>query len=450
MVTAELVALKVLRPNPYADADATARLVAEARAMAAVRHPRIVRILDAGVARTGEAFIAMELERGTTLKDLAEQRAVPPPRALDIARQVLDALAALHAKGIVHRDVKPSNVLVVHRDGLDFVRLLDFGISKVPGVGPMTLPGSSLGTPGFMAPELFGDAAGADGRADLYAVGAMLYELLSGRLPFVAQSYEDLVFQVRAQPAPPLRSVAPYVPNEVAQAVDRALARDRDARWRDAASFAAALQGVPIDAVAPTLPRQTAPGPSLDSNTSRALVPPLASTKPNTGSSWVGWAIGGALTIAVLGLGGAGAWTVWRGHTATAAEKPVPLPSSSPTPTPTTPAASVVPAAAAEVSRVSFGAIHVVGRVSGSAMASLTSRATPGAQRCSVPGHTVVKTNLFVQGSGEITLVQPANDNRGDPGVAECVGSAFKDAVWPGFVPGPGGIVTVTATLDPK
>jgi serine/threonine-protein kinase len=451
-LTGESVAVKVLFLGQF---DLTPRVVAEARAMSAVRHPRVVRVLDAGVADTGEPFFVMELEHAPTLQDLLLQGPVPPARAIDLSLQLLEALAAVHQKGIVHRDVKPSNILVLTRDGRDFVRVFDFGISKVPGYGPMTLPGSSMGTPGFMAPELFGDAAGADGRADLYSVAVILFLLLSGRMPFDASSYEDLVVKQRTQRAPALSLLAPYLPAVLATAVDRGLARDRDARWPTAAAFAAALAGTGVDpAISPTLPPFT--GESTSS--SQALAPPVARTSPSTGSSWVGWVVGlGAATGALCILSG-GAFLVWKAEmsrlgtsqpaSSTGASMAPPSASEPSAASAPIPVASV-PSAAMDRSTVTFAAPRVVGKVGVVGIEHLFAPARAWAEVCPVDRAMTVKVNLFV-GTGAINLVAPAADNPGDPAVAECVGHALEDAAGKTLPPTDQGIVTITATVRPR
>lgn len=467
-LTGEMVAVKVLRRRTEEQPEMTSRLIAEARAMSAVRDPHVVRVLDAGVAETGEPFVVMELEQGQSLEDLLTERPVAAARAVSIAVQMLEGLAAVHAKGIVHRDVKPSNVLISQRENGDFVRLLDFGISKVPESGVMTLPGSSMGTPGYMAPELFGDAAGADGRADLYGVAATLYFTLSGRMPFDARNYEDLVVQVRTQRAPPLASFAPNMPPSLCEAVDRGLARDRDARWPDAHEFARALRGAIAGvALAPTPPTHVS-------------APPLARTTTRTSPSWLGWALGACVAIVAVALLAAGTLWLMRSRSdaaapvasaaastfatttappepaESAADHPPPnLPASAPPPVHATASAqasvapSVHPTAPSGKSRVVFDPPHVLGQMSYAAITALAARATPQASQCAVRAHMVVKTNLFVHPTA-ITLVQAAEDNKGDVAVAECVGHAFQDASRSGFDPQGSGIVTVTATLDPN
>ncbi|MBL8950219.1 MAG: serine/threonine protein kinase [Myxococcaceae bacterium] len=253
------VALKVLHRQLNADQGMIERFLREAKAAASVGNDHIVRVLDAGVAQDGTAFLAMELLDGWDLKELIMREGPQNPRRLvTIIAQVLDALAAAHTKGIVHRDMKPANVFVTKRDdGSDFVKLLDFGISKMHQAGEvsgLTMTGVAMGTPAYMAPEQFFDARAVDARADLYSVAAMLYELLGARLPLEAQSYAELIVKVKTEAPPPLASLQPKLPAGLAAAVDRGLAKDKEARWPSARDFAAALRaniGVTADSLPP-------------------------------------------------------------------------------------------------------------------------------------------------------------------------------------------------------
>jgi serine/threonine-protein kinase len=249
------------------------RLLREAKAAASVGSENIVRVLDAGVSPEGQGFLAMELLEGVDLKELCYREPMPPARLAGLVVQVLDALEVAHAKGIVHRDLKPANIFVT---GGDFVKLLDFGISKVRQEGPtnaLTQTGMAMGTPAYMAPEQFFSAKDVDGRADLYSVGVILYELLAGRLPFNADSYAELLVQIRTQPPPPLLTVAPGAPPLLAEVVDRALARDAAKRFGNAAAMASALRsavGLPSRAQS----RPPAPRPMSDASMMGATATP--------------------------------------------------------------------------------------------------------------------------------------------------------------------------------
>ena len=247
------VAVKLLEA-PAAVAAASDRWLAEVRAMAAIDHPNVVRILDGGRSSQGEAFLVMELSPGLPLRRWLREHPTDLAGALGLCLQLLDGVAAVHAKGIVHRDVKPANVLVENVDGRPRVKLLDFGVSKVPSHDlKLTLPGMVMGTPGYMAPELVGHAATADARADLYAVACIMFELVSGQRPFEGKKYEEFVVQIRTQDPPPLASLAPSVPKALADVIDRGLCRDRESRFPSAVEMATALRS----AVATELPPDT-------------------------------------------------------------------------------------------------------------------------------------------------------------------------------------------------
>ena len=250
--TDAIVALKVLKKQLSMDAQMVERFLREAKAAAAVGSDHIVRVLDAGNAADGTAFLAMEYLAGWDLKELATREG--PLSAMRLALltvQVLDGLGAAHAKGIVHRDMKPANVFVLRKQDdrgfeRDFIKLLDFGISKMHADGAqagLTMTGVAMGTPSYMAPEQFFDARNVDGRADLYSIAVMLYELLAGRLPFDAQSYAELIVKVRTEQPPFLQQVAPAVPMALAQVVMVGLAREKEQRWPNALEFGNALRG---------------------------------------------------------------------------------------------------------------------------------------------------------------------------------------------------------------
>jgi len=252
------VALKLLHLERLTSPHVVQRFLREAKASAAVGNPHIVQILDAGIA-DGQPFLAMELLEG---EDLGERVArAGPPRVedtLDLARQILDGLGAAHAAGIVHRDLKPANIFLARGpDGRDFVKLLDFGVSKIGGgaaIESLTRTGMILGTPHYMAPEQFRGAKDVDSRADLYSAAVVIYELLSGRLPYDADSYESLIVKMHTERPVPLAEVVPQLSAHLASIVDRGLARDPDGRWQTAAEMASAFAAIG-DAAPVTLTR---------------------------------------------------------------------------------------------------------------------------------------------------------------------------------------------------
>ncbi len=241
-VTLQRVAIKVV-DHSGADPEAVQRLIREARAIAALEHPHIVRVSDAGVMANGDAFIAMEYIEGGNLADLIQREGkLPTERALAIMVQILDALGHAHAAGVVHRDVKPQNILL---GALDRVKLVDFGVSKTVRnlltSGLVTSPGMAIGTPGYMAPEQFGQAHTADARADIYSAAAVLYELITGHRPIECDSFEEWVERVRGGHTTPVERYAEGLPDAVRLSIERALSRDPDDRFASADDFMDAL-----------------------------------------------------------------------------------------------------------------------------------------------------------------------------------------------------------------
>jgi serine/threonine-protein kinase len=237
------LAVKLLRGSFARDPEAVERFKAEARIVSRLSHPHTIAVFDFGELRSGDGFyLAMEYAPGRDLAAvLRQERRLDEHRAVAIAEQLLGSLAEAHDAGIVHRDVKPANVmLMATRDG-DFVKVLDFGIAKLRDAGGGdTTGGVIIGTPNYLAPE---QARGADvdGRADLYSVGALLYELVSGRPPFAGRSPVAVLQAHVAQEPPPLRLVAPWVSEGLAAVVHRALRKRPEDRWASADEMRRAL-----------------------------------------------------------------------------------------------------------------------------------------------------------------------------------------------------------------
>jgi serine/threonine-protein kinase len=245
------VALKMLQPDLVTNHDVQERFLAEARAPSTIGHPGIVQVLDAGKTAEGELYLVMELLAGRTLRHA--MRPPPPPQVTRrIVLELLDALGAAHARGIVHRDLKPENVFLVGAAGT--VKLLDFGIAKVvpttTRVGAFTTAGAVLGTLAYMAPEQLSDASSVDERADLWAVGVMLYELLSGYLPYRGASLAEIMQALATQEPDPIAAYMPVTP-AIAAFFERALARDRSRRFGSAQEMALAVLALAIDGTSP-------------------------------------------------------------------------------------------------------------------------------------------------------------------------------------------------------
>jgi Leucine-rich repeat (LRR) protein len=236
-----LVALKVMLPELAASRSARGRFLREARAVAALKHERIVTIHQVGEDR-GLPFLAMEWLEGETLESLLQRRgSLPPAEAARIGREVAEGLAVAHGQGIVHRDVKPANVWLEAPSGR--VKLLDFGLARAGRDGELTVEGAVLGTPSYMSPE---QARGkpADARSDLFGLGCILYRLLTGEPPFKGTDTFSILLAVTAEDPRPPRKKNPAVPAALSDLVLQLLAKDADRRPQDAATVARALQAI--------------------------------------------------------------------------------------------------------------------------------------------------------------------------------------------------------------
>jgi eukaryotic-like serine/threonine-protein kinase len=235
------VALKILAPNLAADAAFVDRFRHEARAAGQLRHPNVVTVYDWG-AMDGTWFIAMEYVEGRTLADIiAEDGPLAPNEAAAIAAEIVDALDAAHRQGLVHRDVKPSNIIVTP-DGR--VKIADFGIARAARGGlDLTQVGMIVGTAAYLSPEQAQGAA-VDPRSDLYALGVVLFEMTTGRLPFTSEGALGYATQHVSTPPPRLRTIRPDLPVELDELVDRLLAKDPDHRHQTAADLAVDLRAI--------------------------------------------------------------------------------------------------------------------------------------------------------------------------------------------------------------
>ena len=269
-VLGRTVAVKIIHPHLLSDENAALRFLTEARAASQLNHPNSIAVYDFGT-KDGQPYLIMEFLRG---KDLArviyEDGPLPIARVTNVLTQVLAALAEAHELGIVHRDLKPENIVLEPlRRGGDFVKVLDFGLAKLKAdaMAPsnVTSPGIVCGTPDYMAPEQ-GRGDPIDGRSDLYAVGVVLFQLLTGRLPFEADSPTHVVMMHLTVPVPDPREVAPgrNIPNSIVDVVFKALQKDVNLRYQDALEFADGLREAQslADSHPPSGRRSLPPGPS--------------------------------------------------------------------------------------------------------------------------------------------------------------------------------------------
>ncbi|WP_051731858.1 protein kinase domain-containing protein [Kitasatospora phosalacinea] len=270
------VAVKVLNGGLADDPRFAERFAREARSAALLAHPRVVTVFDSGVDR-GSPYLVMELVHGATLgRVIAEQGVLPVERAAGIAAAVLDALAAAHARGLVHRDIKPGNVMIT-QDGE--VKVVDFGIARAGSSSgqQLTQTASVLGTAAYLSPEQ-ATAGEVDGRADLYAVGCVLYEMLAGAPPFTADTPVAVTFKHVTEYPVPVSAHRPDVPPALDAAILRLLAKHPAERPADAraaaAELLAAVPAAPADRTAQLLGAATQVLPPVPADAFRAAPPP--------------------------------------------------------------------------------------------------------------------------------------------------------------------------------
>jgi serine/threonine-protein kinase len=240
------VAVKVLHSSVSNHADLRERFLREGYVANRVQHRGAVRVLDDDIAEDGTVFLVMELLEGHTLDARWERagRQLPPREVAELAHQLLDVLAAAHDKGIVHRDIKPENLFLTG-DGI--LKVLDFGIARLRdtgvGMASATRTGSMLGTPAYMPPEqALGRNREIDAQSDVWAIGATMFALISGRYVHDAESVAEMVVYAGSRPARLLASVAPYTPHALAAVVDHALSFDKAARWPSARAMQTGLE----------------------------------------------------------------------------------------------------------------------------------------------------------------------------------------------------------------
>ncbi|MDB4996276.1 MAG: serine/threonine protein kinase [Myxococcaceae bacterium] len=241
------VAIKLLLANMSGAGDFVARFLNEAKAGARIQGEHVVRVLDVGRLDDGRPFMTMELLEGEDLGQALERRgALSPQVTVDYLLQAMEALAQAHALGIVHRDVKPSNLFISARaDGEPILKVLDFGISKaatVAGQLSMTSTQSVLGSPLYMSPEQIRNAKHVDSQSDIWSLGAVGFELISGKPPFQAEAIGELFFAIAEQTPPLLNTIRRDVPPGLAHAIARCLTRDKAQRFATVGDVALALK----------------------------------------------------------------------------------------------------------------------------------------------------------------------------------------------------------------
>lgn len=318
------VALKVLRDDFSSRPEVVERFKQEAKSASRIGNEHIVDISDFGVTPSGASYFVMELLEGEDLANVLQREgSLPVERAVDIILQCAKALGAAHAKGIVHRDMKPENIFLTNRDGRpDFVKIVDFGIAKMSDIETPGAPGRKLtktgmifGTPEYMSPE---QAAGKslDHRVDIYALAVILFEMITGRVPFVGDTFMGILTQHMFEDPPKLEEVNPNaeIPEAVAAFIYRGLAKEREERFQSCDEMASALRGAlrGDPSALTTHPGYGDPIPVVRRATPRRIPATTASGELPAPAkrSRTGLVVGALVVVLAAAAGGASVWYV--------------------------------------------------------------------------------------------------------------------------------------------
>jgi serine/threonine protein kinase len=246
------VALKFLTDDAYQQPEAVTRFLREARAAVQIQSEHVARVMDVGTLESGAPYMVMEYLHGFDLKDVSTRRGpMPVVDAVDFLLQACDAVAEAHSLGIVHRDLKPSNLFLTERpDGTPLVKVLDFGISKALHGGrssdasqqQMTASAAIMGSPQYMSPEQIRSSKNVDARADVWALGTILHELIAGSPAYIADTVPGLLAMIVADSPPPLSTVRADAPPEIEATILRCLQKDRERRFANVAELARAIE----------------------------------------------------------------------------------------------------------------------------------------------------------------------------------------------------------------
>jgi len=244
ILTGKRVAIKCMNVGPTGGSEAAARFMREAKASARVRHPNVVDVYDV-LAEDDQLFLIMELLEGEPLSAFLAKESIPLPSLIRLLIPAMRGVAAAHRQGVVHRDVKPENIFLAKEgdDGMWVPKVLDFGISKLQGTQEIALtePGDLLGTLLYMATEQLDGASEVDARADVYALGVILYQAITGQFPFYADTVPALVMQIFTAEPTPIRQLRGDVPMELAEVIARAMAKQRTQRFQNMEELISAL-----------------------------------------------------------------------------------------------------------------------------------------------------------------------------------------------------------------
>lgn len=429
------VAVKILYAQLAGDAAVVKRFVNEARAAATIGHPHILECTDIGQADDGSPFLVLELLEGHDLEaEFQDNGPMPIGRLMFLLLQACDALAAAHNKGIIHRDIKPENIYLSVQNGKkDHVKVLDFGISKFNSLqqtGPGTMTGSAMGTPFYMSPEQFRDASNVDARADIYAMGVILYQGLAGRLPFMADSLPGLALEIATGTPLPLETIRPDVPEALVALVNKTMSRLADDRVQTMTELRAALEpfvGIDapvdarvVDASVVAAARATAADPaSANRSQIRVKTDESEQKKATARAGAPTLAIGIALALAV---GGAGIY-------ATTPREPAPVPGTTEAPAAVaavavTPGLTPAPQAAPEPAAIEGFAVSISANTPQASVkirgeshplpytGELASSPTPEILEVTAPGRTTMRYALRID--RPVTLFATLVHGRGE------------------------------------
>jgi serine/threonine protein kinase len=317
------------------NAEAVARFGREARAAVKIRGEHVARVVDVGALETGAPFMVMEYLDGHDLSQLIRDRgAMPPSDAVDAVLQACEALAEAHALGIVHRDLKPANLFMIRRpDGTPSVKVLDFGISKLTNAAAsdhaMTRTTAIMGSPLYMSPEQMTASRDVDARTDVWAIGVVLYELLSGRVPFSAETLPQICGLILTAAPPSIRQFAPNVPDALQAVVMHCLEKDRARRFQNVSELGRALAPFgsratsrSVERISKILGAPSAAEPMPASVPQAQTVRYEPSTQSNWGQTNPSRSSAGPLiaagALAIVVLGSVAGFFVWRSKSSTA------------------------------------------------------------------------------------------------------------------------------------
>jgi serine/threonine-protein kinase len=440
----KLVAIKFLHAPFANDSEFLARFERETRVMSRLAHPNCVSVVDFGV-WDGAPYLVMEYVSGTTLRALIDNGALPPQRALALIRQIAAGLAHAHAQGVVHRDVKPANIMVTEEIGTgDHVRILDFGLARLRGaVGrDATQSNVVVGTPNYMAPEQTVGGGLIDARTDIYAAGVVLFEMITGERPFQADDTLALLGMHRAAPIPRLDERMPGValPRGLQDLVDTAMAKSPGERFQSAIELAEAIDAVSSarlgsDGAEPVIRRTSEARKSaglaptvLDLSDAAELITPVPRRRS-------GGFFGSLLLLAILAGGvGAAVWWVKARGAEPAATAPGSAPGSA---TPATPETNAVPqpAAGSSGSAGSAGPTTVAAAAPGSAAEPAGSVAAAGSASAAgssapEPAGSAAAGSSGPEPAGSVSPGAPASGGAVAPGTLDA--GAVEPAAGPG------------------